>query len=53
MFQIEFYKSKNGHEPIAEYVLELDRKAVTSKTDRILLSRQKGIWLIFSKGVTK
>jgi phage-related protein len=39
MFQIEFYKSKDGHEPIAEYILELDKKAATSKTDRVLLKK--------------
>jgi len=35
MFNIEFYKDKNGKEPIKEYIEKLREKAETSKDSRI------------------
>ena len=39
MFQIDFYKDKDGNEPIAEYIETLDKQAPTSKTARIHLKK--------------
>lgn len=35
MFDVEFYRDKNGKSEIVEYLDELTEKAKTSKTDRI------------------
>lgn len=35
MFDVEFYRDKNGRSEIVEYLDELTEKAQTSKTDRI------------------
>ena len=35
MYKIEFYRDKDGNEPIAEYIRDLNAKAVTSKEHRI------------------
>ncbi len=35
MFQIIFYRDKNGVSEIEQYLDELGKKAVTSKTDRV------------------
>ena len=39
MFDIKFYKDKDGNEPITEYIKELDKKAQTSKSERIRLKK--------------
>ena len=35
MFKIEFYKDKDGNDPITQYILELNVKALTNKEQRI------------------
>jgi len=35
MYEIEFYRDKNGKSEIVDYLDELQKKAETSKTDRI------------------
>ena len=35
MFEVEFYKNKNGEEPIKDLLIELQKKAKTSKECRI------------------
>ena len=39
MFKILFYKDRNDHDPLAEYLGELAQKAVTSKNERIKLKK--------------
>jgi len=39
MFEIEFYKDIDGKEPIVEYLHELNKKALTSKEQRIRLKK--------------
>ncbi|MDR3121878.1 MAG: type II toxin-antitoxin system RelE/ParE family toxin [Clostridiales bacterium] len=39
MFDIRFYKDKDDNAPIAEYIAELDKKALTSKQERIRLKK--------------
>ena len=41
MFKVKFYKDKQGNEPVYDYLKELDKKAKTSKNERILL---QNIW---------
>ena len=35
MYEIEYYRDKNGKSEIVDYLDELQKKAETSKTDRI------------------
>jgi len=35
MYEVEFYRDKNGKSEIIEYIDELEAKGVTSKTERI------------------
>ena len=35
MYDVIFYSDANGFEPIAEYILELRQKAITSKNARV------------------
>lgn len=35
MYEVIFYKDKNGKEPIKDYIYELARKGLKSKNDRI------------------
>ena len=39
MFKLIFYKDRNDYDPLAEYLNELSKKAVTSKTERIKLKK--------------
>lgn len=39
VYEVIIYKDKNGKEPIAEYIDELDKKAHTSKDARIKLKK--------------
>ncbi len=39
MFEVEFYQDKNGNEPIKEFIIELQSKGQTSKTDRIRVEK--------------
>ena len=39
LFKLIFYKDSNGYDPLAEYLNELSRKAVTSKNERIKLKK--------------
>jgi len=34
LFEVEFYKDKDGNEPIKDFIGELERKGQTSKRDR-------------------
>ncbi len=35
MFEVEFYENRNGNEPIKDFIVELQAKGQTSKSDRI------------------
>ncbi len=39
MYDILFYKDKNGNEPIKDYLYELKRKSLTSKNNRIMVEK--------------
>lgn len=39
MFEIEFYEDKNGYSETAQWIMELDHKAHTSKEARIRLKK--------------
>ena len=39
MFEIDFYKNRVGRSPIIEYLLELNKKAKTSKEHRVRLKK--------------
>lgn len=39
MYKVIIFKEVNGKEPISEYILELKKRAQTSKKDRILLEK--------------
>lgn len=39
MFDIIFYKDRNGNEPIKDYLMELREKAQTNKNDRIQFNK--------------
>ena len=39
MFRIKFYEDKNGDTPIADYVKDLRKKAVSNKNERVQLKK--------------
>ena len=39
MFNIEFFTDNNGKAPVAEYIRELDKKAQSSKNERVKLKK--------------
>ena len=39
MFRIKFYKDKNGFAPIAEYIKELRKKSISSKSEKVRLKK--------------
>lgn len=39
MYEVIFYRDAQGREPIKEFLLELKRKSLTSKSDRILFEK--------------
>jgi len=41
MYEIIFYKDKNGKEPIRDYLNELEKKSKTSKNERIQYQKIK------------
>jgi hypothetical protein len=45
MFDIIFYKDKDGNEPIKDYIYELAKKGLTSKNERIQAKRNLAEYL--------
>lgn len=39
MFEVIFYRDKNGKSEVEDYIRELAKKAATSKTDRVNLTK--------------
>jgi phage-related protein len=39
MFKIKIYKDKQGNEPIADYIVNLNNNSVSNKSDRIKLKK--------------